>query len=156
TVDPSGGTSYVTGLERDAQLAELVRTPAIVDAARARLRHEPALLNLRLRAPKPGAGAQTLHRDAPGVLNDGTWQSVTVIVTLCDFTSDNGTLRVVPGSHVDRFDGFVARSPQTRHPRQLAVTAPAGSAIVFSGGMLHSGTRNDSTSPRPGLQALFV
>jgi ectoine hydroxylase-related dioxygenase (phytanoyl-CoA dioxygenase family) len=156
TVDPTGGTTYITGLEHDPDALAAVNTRVICDAVSHCLRRPGRLVHLRYRSPKPGAGAQTLHRDAPGVLADGTWQSVTVIVTLCEFTETNGSLRVVPSSHREHPDGFVARAPSGRHPRERVLSAPPGSALVFSAGMLHSGTTNTSDAPRPGLQALFA
>lgn len=155
-VDPTGGTTYITGLEQDTEFRAAVEADVLSEPVSYCLKRPGTLAHLRYRSPKPGAGAQTLHRDAPAVLADGAWQSVTVILTLCDFTETNGSLRVVPGSHREHPDGFVARSPTSRHPRQRVLCGPPGSALIFSGGMLHSGTKNTSNAPRPGLQALFV
>ena len=100
----------------------------------------------------PGESAQILHRDediyplprphAPVVLNS-MW-------ALCDFTERNGATRLVPGSH---------RWPEDRLPREdetVPVTMPAGSVLVYLGGLWHGGGANTTDRPRPGLLLEYV
>jgi ectoine hydroxylase-related dioxygenase (phytanoyl-CoA dioxygenase family) len=100
----------------------------------------------------PGESAQVLHRDediyplprphAPVVLNS-MW-------ALCDFSEDNGATRLVPGSH---------RWPEDRRPREdeaVAVAMPAGSVLVYLGGLWHGGGANTTDGPRPGLLLEYV
>jgi ectoine hydroxylase-related dioxygenase (phytanoyl-CoA dioxygenase family) len=100
----------------------------------------------------PGEKAQILHRDediyplprphAPVVVNS-MW-------ALCDFTAHNGATRLIPGSH---------RWPEDRRPDEneaVTVTMPAGSVLVYLGGLWHGGGANTTDSPRPGLLLEYV
>ncbi len=100
----------------------------------------------------PGETAQILHRDediyplprphAPVVLNS-MW-------ALCDFSDDNGATRLVPGSH---------RWPEDRRPREheaVPAAMPAGSVLVYLGGLWHGGGANTTDRPRPGLLLEYV
>ncbi len=95
----------------------------------------------------PGERAQPLHPDdaiypvprphAELVLN--------VMWPFDDFTTENGATRVVPGSHrwVDERPG-----PDTE---TLAVTMPAGSAMMYVGSLWHGGGANATRRPRIGV-----
>ena len=100
----------------------------------------------------PGETAQVLHRDEdvyplphphdPVVVNS-MW-------ALCDFTADNGATRLIPGSH---------RWPGDRRPDEsetVAVTMPAGSVLIYLGGLWHGGGANRTDRPRPGLLLEYV
>jgi ectoine hydroxylase-related dioxygenase (phytanoyl-CoA dioxygenase family) len=112
----------------------------------------------------PGEKAQILHRDedvyplptphAPVVVNS-MW-------ALCDFTADNGATRLIPGSH---------RWPDGRRPdlddpddpdhpddpgEAVAATMPAGSVLIYLGGLWHGGGANTTDRPRPGLLLEYV
>ena len=100
----------------------------------------------------PGETAQMLHRDEdvyplprphPPVVVNSMW-------ALCDFTAANGATRLVPGSH---------RWPEDRRPEpDEAVPAdmPAGSVLVYLGGLWHGGGANTTDHPRPGLLLEYV
>jgi ectoine hydroxylase-related dioxygenase (phytanoyl-CoA dioxygenase family) len=100
----------------------------------------------------PGEKAQVLHRDEdvyplpqphPPVVVNSMW-------ALCDFTADNGATRLVPGSH---------RWPDDRRPREdeaVPATMPAGSVLIYLGGLWHGGGANATDSPRPGLLLEYV
>jgi hypothetical protein len=94
----------------------------------------------------PGSTDQWLHRD------EGVWVDVPTsslelqvasVIALVDFTADNGATRLVPGSH---------RWPDRRLPmdQQAEPTAdqiivaemPAGSAVIYTGGVIHGGGAN--------------
>ncbi|MBM3585181.1 MAG: hypothetical protein FJX36_12390 [Alphaproteobacteria bacterium] len=96
---------------------------------------------------EPGAGAQALHRDGvlypflhpcPATVMPAMW-------AVTDFTTENGATLVVPESHLWEHD----REPE---PDEIAAAAmPAGSALVYTGGMLHGGGANVSNTVRTGL-----
>lgn len=153
-LDDTGGTVHLAGLEGDPVVAECLSHPGLGRVVSYLLGEEPRLWSARYRSPKPGGGAQALHRDEPWPEPDGRWASATVIVALADFTSTNGATRLVPGTHRDRVP-FKPRSVGYRHPDEVLLTAAAGGALVFTGACLHSGTANTTATPRPGLQATF-
>jgi ectoine hydroxylase-related dioxygenase (phytanoyl-CoA dioxygenase family) len=100
----------------------------------------------------PGEAAQVLHRDEdvypltrphPPVVVNSMW-------ALCDFTDANGGTRLVPGSH---------RWPEGRRPDEreaVTVAMPAGSVLIYLGGLWHGGGANTTDRPRPGLLLEYV
>lgn len=100
----------------------------------------------------PGSVDQWLHRDE-GVWNDvpksATELQLAIVIALGDFTADNGATRVVPGSHrwPDRHLPMDQQAEPT--PDQIAVAEmPAGSAVVYTGGVIHGGGANHTEQPR--------
>jgi ectoine hydroxylase-related dioxygenase (phytanoyl-CoA dioxygenase family) len=102
----------------------------------------------------PGEAAQVLHRDEgiyplpqphPPVVVNSMW-------ALCDFTEANGATRLVPGSH--RWPPH--RRPEIDEQEVVTATMPAGSVLIYLGGLWHGGGANTSDEPRPGLLLEYV
>ena len=73
-----------------------------------------------------------------------------------DFTPDNGSTRLVPGTHRARCPPPKSfADPASRHPDQVVVTAPAGSVVVFNGHLWHGGTCNRGGDHRRAVQCSF-
>lgn len=100
----------------------------------------------------PGQAAQTIHRD------QWSWSralhhldaELSVIAALTDFTEENGATVAVPGS------GLWADDRLAQPEEICQAVMPAGSAIVYSGRMLHGGGENRSSSDRIGLQLSYA
>jgi ectoine hydroxylase-related dioxygenase (phytanoyl-CoA dioxygenase family) len=95
----------------------------------------------------PGEPAQLLHRDdglfpAPKTLE----LMADVMWTLDDFTLDNGATRLLPGSHL-----WPRREIEQYEAGLVSAVAPAGSAIVWLGSLLHGGGENHSKRARRGV-----
>jgi ectoine hydroxylase-related dioxygenase (phytanoyl-CoA dioxygenase family) len=83
---------------------------------------------------------------------------VTALVMLDDMTSENGCLRVLPGSHrgalhthyvQGRFVGFIgAEAIRALDGPELAITAPAGSVCLMHTRLVHGSRPNRSDQPR--------
>ena len=75
------------------------------------------------------------------------------------FTSDNGPLRVIPGSHrvsEQPIDMLAFGSGMGAHLDEVKIVAPAGSVIMFnSADLWHSGTLNYGPAPRLAATAGF-
>lgn len=100
----------------------------------------------------PGSVDQWLHRDE-GVWNDVPRPSpeleLASVIALVDFTADNGATRIVPGSH--RWPDRQAPMDQQSQPApdQIVVAEmPAGSAVIYTGGVIHGGGPNTTDDPR--------
>jgi ectoine hydroxylase-related dioxygenase (phytanoyl-CoA dioxygenase family) len=106
------------------------------------------------RGPQPGFGAQSLHTDDLPIAPGDPYRVASAVVSLTDFTEDNGATRVVPGSHRAPLHD-APKEPDRRHVRERVLTARAGSALVFNGHLWHSGTRNVSDVRRDSLQLVF-
>ncbi len=153
---PYSGTRHLEELDRRiplvADMLDRLGLRALVSEMTGRQDLQPVQVSLR--SPQPGYGGQDLHRDVADSLQGDRPTVVTAIVALVDFTADNGATRLVPGSHLtnepaERYKGRLAS------PDEIVLTGPAGTAFMFSGHILHSGTKNRSAEARPALQVLW-
>jgi ectoine hydroxylase-related dioxygenase (phytanoyl-CoA dioxygenase family) len=110
----------------------------------------------------PGSEDQWLHRD------EAVWSDVprpspelqlASVIAFVDFTRENGATRIVPGSHrwPDRLltpaEQIVGASPE---PDQIAYAEmAAGSAVIYTGGVLHSGGANTTDVQRRGAHLSY-
>jgi ectoine hydroxylase-related dioxygenase (phytanoyl-CoA dioxygenase family) len=122
-------------------------------AAAELLLSRPYCLNgLHGRNPLTGFGQQGLHANClRGPDNDCIL--ITALWMLDDFTPENGSTRVIPGSH--RIARPLARDfaqPLARHPNERIICGYAGSVLMFNGYLWHSGRRNDSNGLRRAVQ----
>jgi ectoine hydroxylase-related dioxygenase (phytanoyl-CoA dioxygenase family) len=103
----------------------------------------------------PGETPQLLHRDElnwPEAAGKDTELTVTAIFALTDFTEENGATVIAPGSH--RWPG---RLPAVEAAQTCHATMTAGSALLYSGKVIHGGGSNSSLDQwRVGLHAGFV
>jgi len=153
---PASGTRHLVDLAaRSDAVAEIVASPTLTTIVSEILGGVPADPEVSLRSPQPGYGGQRLHADdLPLTSSDEAPRVVTAIVALCDFTPLNGATRVVPGSH-RRPDLQRVAGRLEHHADEITLCGPAGTAFIFSGHMLHSGTANRSAAGRPALQIVW-
>jgi len=110
--------------------------------------------NMELMVLGQDQGNQAMHTDA------ASWRLaqklmdreilVSANVALTDFTATNGATRVAPGSH---------RWPAGRQPGDDEITLatmPRGSALLYTGNVLHSGGSNTESDVRIGLYIGYV
>ena len=101
----------------------------------------------------PGETPQMLHRDElnwPRAAGDGEI-TVTAIFALTDFTEENGATVIAPGSN--HWEGVLPAVPEDARCR---ATMPAGSALLYSGKVIHGGGANVTTDQwRVGIHAGF-
>jgi ectoine hydroxylase-related dioxygenase (phytanoyl-CoA dioxygenase family) len=116
------------------------------------------LSSLNARSVPPGfAAPQPLHADMGAVADEkGYWVCNTVWM-LDDFTSDNGAIRVVPGSHAwRRLPQEALADPRAPHPREVLVTGRAGTVVVMNAHLWHGGMGNHTAAPRTALHAFYA
>ncbi|MGK9156176.1 phytanoyl-CoA dioxygenase family protein [Acinetobacter radioresistens] len=106
----------------------------------------------------PGSKDQVLHRDIgnwPLVyeLGDkGPEATVSMMLALSDFTSENGATKVVPGSHL--WDDW-SRGAEKDQVAQAVM--PAGSAMLYTGKTIHGAAANITKDQwRFGIHVSFV
>ncbi len=150
---PYGGTRRLTAIEE--RLSDTVALgQAIGPVVDQILVDGWTLTETAFRSPGPGFGGQRLHADDLPRLQPGPNRCATAIVALVDFTDENGSTVIVPGSH-HRIDLQRQAGTMEHHPDAVTLTGPAGTAFVFTGHLLHGGSRNRSPSPRPAIQLTF-
>lgn len=152
----TGGTLHLDGLlEIGAPFDRAWRSDRVVAEISALLGPDYRVSRAHMRSPLPGEGAQALHADFHALPSDGGSYVATAIVAIDDFTLENGATRLVPGSHRQlRLDA--PKDHDSLHPNQRVVAMRAGSALIFSGHLWHSGTRNRSNGRRDALQIIFT
>ena len=156
-LDPTwhaGGTLHLTDLVNDPAFDPVWKSSRLLAAIVHILGYDLKIGSVAYRAPKPGYGAQTLHADYMHGYS-GDYMVATAIVALVDFTADNGPTRIVPGSHAQR-NAATPSDADAPHFNQRLMECKAGSAIIFNGHVLHSGTRNASQETRHALQITFA
>ena len=128
----------------------LVSSPELLKRVTAVLGPRFKLSSLNARSANPRSDSrQPLHIDM-GLLPDEQGYLVCNSVWMLDnFTTENGALRVVPGSH--RW----GRKPDETHPDEVLVTGKAGTVVVMNAHLWHGGTENRTDNPRCALHAFY-
>lgn len=105
----------------------------------------------------PGESAQYLHRDLENypVFRElgpaGPEVTVNCLIALTDFSDETGGTRVIPGSH--KWADFNERgSPEMTIPVEMR----AGSAVLYSGKVVHGGGANRSSKLRRALTMPYI
>jgi ectoine hydroxylase-related dioxygenase (phytanoyl-CoA dioxygenase family) len=115
------------------------------------------LSSLNARSADPGSDAgQPLHVDMSAVPDErGYWVCNTVWL-LDDFTLDNGSTRMIPGSHKwGTRPQEVLDDPMAPHPDEVLLTGRAGGVAVMNAHLWHGGTANRSTAPRLAMHGFY-
>ena len=112
--------------------------PEAILASKFLIKKEISLSQLILRMPFPGKGEQPWHVDwIPRKSNQDPIRSVLTSLLLDDFTKDNGTTRVVPGSHKwlkqPSDDGYSFQD----HPNQKYIEAKKGTLFIYDINLWH-------------------
>lgn len=137
-------------------LGELIVDPLLLALCDRILRphcHDYRLSTGELMALGSGEVGQALHRDAdswryfpeprPDLLASAT-------IALTDFRKDNGATVLVPGSH------HWPRERRASDGERTCAAMPPGSALLYSGNILHGGGANRSEEVRIGLYLGYI
>jgi hypothetical protein len=144
-------------VDKDPLFAECMVLPPLLDYVAAVLGDRFKLSSLNARSANPQNGLdQPLHADG-GSLPDarGFWVC-NLLWMLDDFHSDNGALRVVPGTQrAGKLPADALADPQARHPDEVLITGNAGDVLVLNAHTWHGGLANRTTRPRRALHVYF-
>jgi len=152
------------GARRLANLADKgdVFIEAMLDAAVLEyvghvLRPRFKLSSLNARSADPmSEDSQPLHVDAGALPDDRGYWVCNTLWMLDDFTTDNGSLRVVPGSHRGgQRPQDVRADPQRPHPDEVLVTGRAGDVVIMNSHLWHGGTANRTPRRRLALHSFY-
>lgn len=156
--DFTGRKTTRTGalVARSAACRDLVMDPLITGVTKTFL--DPWCETIQLHLTQlirimPGQARQPLHRDRlawGGYLRDDLEPQLNTIWAVTDFTHENGATQVVPGSN--KWDP--ARKPE---PHEITYAEmKAGSVLVYSGSVIHSGGENTTDADRMGLNITYA
>ena len=154
-----------TGCRRLANLAdkdELFRTLMVRDDLLAYVGHVLGphfkLSSLNARSINPGCPLiQPLHADMSAVPDDGGFWVCNSLWMLDDFTPQNGALRYVPGTHLQKaLPADELDDPLADHPDQQLATGTAGTVLLMNAHLWHGGLPNLTDRPRRALHIFFA
>ena len=100
---------------------------------------------------EPGNAAQELHRDG-GIYPLRHPHPPTILASMwaaSDFTAENGGTRLVPGSHLWEHER------KARDDEVVSATMPAGSVLLYIGGVIHAGGANTGNTKRTGIAVQY-
>jgi ectoine hydroxylase-related dioxygenase (phytanoyl-CoA dioxygenase family) len=153
----SGEHTTRTGalVARSEKCRELVMHPAIIEAANAFLKPYCETIQLHLTQViriRPGQKAQAIHRDrwAWGTHLKFLEPQFNTIWAASDFTKENGATQVCPGS-LDWKDEHEVQPDEIAYAEM-----PAGSVLIYSGGVFHGGGANVSNGDRVGINITYT
>jgi ectoine hydroxylase-related dioxygenase (phytanoyl-CoA dioxygenase family) len=155
--DFTGRRTARTGalVARSPRARDLVMHPKIIELANEFLGPFTNKIQLHLTQTikiGPGQGKQPLHRDRlawGGYIPRSIEPQFNTIWALTDFTPDNGATRVVPGS-----PGWDDDRRPDEHEKTQAVMS-AGSVLLYSGSVIHSGGENRTQEDRIGANITY-
>jgi ectoine hydroxylase-related dioxygenase (phytanoyl-CoA dioxygenase family) len=157
TDDFTGRSTTRTGglVSRSEQARQMIMHPTVLAAANQFL--EPYCQRIQLHLSqiirlKPGQGKQEIHRDrwAWGHYLKDIEPQFNTIWAITDFTAENGATQVVPGS-TDWPDDRKAK------PEEICqAEMPAGSVLLYTGSVFHSGGANQSNGDRIGVNLTYT
>jgi ectoine hydroxylase-related dioxygenase (phytanoyl-CoA dioxygenase family) len=136
-------------LARDPLFAEVPLFPPALDVASSVLDDGLLLSSLTAISMHPGQDAQPFHCDDGSIPLPRPHVPLTCVAiwALTDFTLDNGATRLVPGSH--RWDRRPGKGEQP--DGVVSAVMPAGSVLIYNGGVWHGGGPNRSDARRLGI-----
>ena len=155
--DFAGRRTTRTGglLMRSQKCRDLIGDPRILTACQEYLGPYCERVQLHLTQIiriRPGQGAQPIHRDrwAWGKHLAHIEPQFNTIWAITDFTAENGATRVVPGSTQWADDTDIPPEKITQ------AEMSAGSVLVYSGSVFHSGGENRSQADRIGINITYT
>jgi len=115
------------------------------------------LSSLNARSANPHSDwVQPLHCDTGALPDEHGYSVCNVVWMLDDFTTENGAVRLVPGSHrLGRLPQEVLSDPAASHPDEVLVLGRAGTVVVMNAHLWHGGTANRTSAPRRALHSFY-
>ena len=135
--------------------ARLIVHPEVLDAMAYVLGPRFKLSSLNARSANPrSACRQPLHADAGAVADAAGYWVANSVWMLDDFTSENGAIRIVPGSH--RWRRLPDPDTYDPQPDEQLITARAGTVVVMNAHAWHGATDNRTDAPRRAVHAFYT
>jgi ectoine hydroxylase-related dioxygenase (phytanoyl-CoA dioxygenase family) len=136
---------------------EPILMPEILEYVRHVLGPEYKLSSLNVRSANPNSTwTQPLHADTGAVKDEKGYSVCNTVWMLDDFTTRNGAIRMVPGSHRwGRLPQKALADPYAPHPNEVLLTGRAGTVVVMNAHMWHGGTANRTNRQRRAMHGFY-
>jgi ectoine hydroxylase-related dioxygenase (phytanoyl-CoA dioxygenase family) len=136
---------------------EAIVKPEILELVSSVLGPRFKLSSLNVRSADPHSNSlQPLHVDMGLVRDEKGYAVCNTVWMLDDFTTENGALRVVPGSHRSgQRPQDQLSDPNSIHPDEIVVTGSAGTVVVMNAHLWHGGTANRTARERRALHGFY-
>jgi len=136
---------------------QVIAMPRVLECVGQVLGPEFKLSSLNVRSANPHSdSAQPLHCDVGAVADEkGYWVCNTVWM-LDDFTTDNGAIRLIPGSHRwGKLPQEVLADPAALHPDEILLTGQARTVVVMNTHLWHGAAANRTGAPRRAMHGFY-
>ena len=154
----SGSRRLANLVDKGETFQRVVAEPRLLKFIELVLGSEFKLSSLNARSANPQNGiAQPLHADMGAIADGRGYWVCNSVWMLDDFTTQNGAIRVVPGSHRwNQLPQDVVDDPSAPHPEEEILTGPAGTVVVMNAHAWHGGTANCTDRSRTALHAFYA
>ena len=149
------GTKRTHNLTARAELfREIIQLTRLVACMEYLLGNDYVLSDMGARSPMPGMPAQGLHRDGgafipnpPSHVHDVVPLAAQAMISLSEFTPENGATRLVPGSHL--MDIVPSEVPPEN---EIMFICKPGACLIYDSRMIHGGGANRTDEIRYSIQ----
>ena len=137
---------------------QAIQTPPVLECMAHVLGPRFKLSSLNVRAGDPYSDcSQPLHADSGAVADEQGYWVCNSVWMLDDFTTENGAIRMIPGSHQwRRLPQDSLADPIAPHPDEVLLTGRAGTVVVMNAHMWHGATANRTSGKRRAMHAFYT
>jgi ectoine hydroxylase-related dioxygenase (phytanoyl-CoA dioxygenase family) len=144
-------------VDKGEAFRQIIVMPQILQTVAEVLGPDFKLSSLNARSANPHSdSAQPLHSDMGLVADQIGYSVCNTVWMLDDFTTENGALRVVPGTHhLRKLPQEVLTDLTGSHEKEVLVTGKAGTVVVMNAHMWHGGTANRTGGHRRAVHGFY-
>jgi ectoine hydroxylase-related dioxygenase (phytanoyl-CoA dioxygenase family) len=119
---------------------------------------EYKLSSVNVRSPLPySTWVQPLHIDGGGLPDEKGYYVCNSVWMLDDFTTENGAIRLVPGSHRwSQKPQDALHDPAAPYPGEILITGKAGTVVVINAHLWHGAIANRTNEQRRAMHVYYT
>lgn len=156
---PEAGSRRLANLaDKDAIFRQAMCDERLLEYIACVLGAEFKLSSLNARSADPQNGiTQPLHADMSAVADERGYWVCNSVWMLDDFTTENGAIRVVPGTQrLRQLPQDALDDPTAPHPDEQLLTGRAGTVVIMNAHLWHGALPNRTDRPRTAMHVFFA